>query len=104
LGEYQLSEAAWKDVNTWRKGRNLPTYDYRKHVWNRQVSRGYAADYMAILHRELTRRMQREPNSAELYAAYNMGLTAFAQCGFQLNRVNRTTAARSRLVKELSRE
>jgi hypothetical protein len=104
LGDYQMSEAAWIDVTAWRKTQNLPTYEYGVYVWNRRVSRVYAADYLAILHRELRKRMQRAPTSAEVYAAYNMGLAGFAQCNFQLARVNRTTAAKCQLIKDLTRE
>jgi hypothetical protein len=104
LGDYQLSRAAWTDVNGWRKSRNMRTYSYDIHVWDKSVSRVYAADYLSILHRELTKRLGRGPTTPELYAAYNMGLTGFAQCGYQLARVNPTTARKSRLVKELARE
>lgn len=102
LGDFQLSEAAWLDVNQWRKARNLRVYDYRRDVWNKKVSRAYAADYLAILQAELKRRLGRPPGHAELYAAYNMGLSSFAQCQYQLAKVNPTTASRCQRVKELA--
>jgi hypothetical protein len=92
LGDYQLSEAAWLDVTAWRRSRGLPTFPYENHVWNQKVSRAYAADYLAILHRGLKRRLSRSPTAAEVYAAYNMGLNSFAQCRYQLGKVNATTA------------
>lgn len=84
LGDYQLSEAAWCDVNAWRNARSLPTFDYDKHVWSEPVSRTYAADYFKILHGQLRRRLQRAPSAAELYAAYNLGMSSFIRRHFRL--------------------
>lgn len=92
LGEYQMSEAAWQDVSNWRLTRGLTTYDYRQDVWDPAISRAYAADYLGLLHRELRKRLNRAPSVGEVYAAYNLGLSGFAQCNYQLARVNRTTA------------
>ncbi len=77
LGEYQISEAAWLDVNAWRKTHGLPRYDYVRAVWNPKISRSYAADYLRILRTQLQKSLGRAPSSAELYAAYNMGLASF---------------------------
>jgi hypothetical protein len=98
LGDYQLSEAAWTDVNAWRKNRNLRTYEYQKAVWDRRISRVYAADYLSILHGELRRRLSRAPTIPEIYAAYNMGLSSFAECNFDLANVNRVTAKKCQVV------
>lgn len=101
LGDYQLSEAAWIDVNAWRKARRLPLFDYEIHVWNRNVSRVYAADYLSILHHELKKRLNRPPKVVEVYAAYNMGLTSFAQCNYDLARVNSTTARKCQVIQAI---
>jgi hypothetical protein len=98
LGDFQMSAAAWTDVNTWRKSRGIKTYSYRPHVFNSQINRAYAGDYMVILRERLIRHIKREPTPAELYAAYNMGFTAFRRCGFDLNRVNRTTARKCQQI------
>lgn len=103
LGDYQISEAAWVDVTSWRKARGLPTYKYDRHVWDRKVSRAYAADYLTILHVELKKHLKRAPSAGELYAAYNMGLASFAQCRFQLAKVNRTTAKKCEQITEIMR-
>jgi hypothetical protein len=84
LGDYQLSAAAWCDVNAWRKARGLPTYDYETRVWNESVSRTYAADYLKILRGQLKKHLHHDPSSAELYAAYNMGLSSFARQGYRV--------------------
>ena len=102
LGDFQLSEAAWLDVSAWRKAHGLPTYQYETHVWNRAASREYAADYLAILHRALHKRLNRTPNPGELYAAYNMGLASFAQCQYKLARVNPTTAKKCQQVNAIA--
>jgi hypothetical protein len=103
LGDYQLSEAAWLDVSWWRKGRGLPVYNYRRHVWDHKVSREYASNYLTILHGILKRRLNRPPTEVEVYAAYNMGVDSFAQCHYQLGRVNATTAKKCEQVKEIMR-
>ncbi len=101
LGDFQLSEAAWLDVSAWRKAHDLPTYSYDKHVWNRTVNRAYAADYLSILHRELKKHLNRTPTAAEIYAAYNMGLASFAQCHYQLAKVNPTTARKCQQIRTM---
>ena len=100
LGDYQLSEAAWLDVNLWRRARGLKTYQYDDAVFNAFINRVYAADYLTILHGELTRKLRRPPNHAELYAAYNMGLGMFAECNYRLSRVNPMTRAKCRQITE----
>jgi hypothetical protein len=104
LGDFQLSEAAWVDVNRWRKARSLPQYDYEPHVWNRKLNRAYAADYLTILHGELSKRLKRAPTPSELYAAYNMGLQSFAQCQYKLARVNPITAKKCEQIRVLMRQ
>ena len=94
LGEFQLSEAAWLDVNEWRRARGLKTYPYDGTVFHSYISRVYASNYLTILHGELNRRLKRPPNHAELYAAYNLGLASFAQCNYSLHRVNPVTRSR----------
>ena len=103
LGPYQLSKAAWLDVNAWRKAHNLAVLDYTENVWSETVSRGYAADYLRILHARLAKNLDRSPSSAELYAAYNMGVACFARCQYSLPRVNSTTAAKCRQVEAFMR-
>ena len=98
LGEFQLSEAAWLDVNEWRKARRLKTYTYREHVFHAFISRVYAANYMTILHGELSRKLKRPPTHSELYAAYNMGLQMFARCDYKLERVNSVTREKCRQI------
>jgi hypothetical protein len=100
LGDFQLSEAAWIDVSTWRKVRGLPVFEYRTHVWNPRISRIYAADYLSILHGELRKRLNRAPTAPEIYAAYNMGLTSFAQCEYKLARVNPVTARKCQQIND----
>ena len=58
------------------------------------ISRVYASNYLTILHRELSRKLKRTPNPGELYAAYNLGLSSFAQCNYNVQRVNPVTRSR----------
>ncbi len=101
LGDFQISEGAWTDVNAWRKSRKLPCYSYNRHVFDRKVNRGYAADYLSILHRDLTKNLKRAPTSGELYAAYNMGLSQFAQCKYRLARVNPVTRRKCQQIARI---
>jgi hypothetical protein len=101
LGEYQMSEAAWLDVSSWRTARGLRSYDYDQCVFNKKISRQYAADYLTIIYSELQKKLNRTPCSGEIYAAYNMGLGSFAECKYQLARVNPTTAKKCRQIKQI---
>ena len=101
LGEFQLSEAAWLDVNEWRKARRLKTYDYRTYVQHGFINRVYASNYMTILHTELNKKLGREPSEAEIYAAYNMGLAMFAKCDYDLKNVNSVTRAKCRQIGQM---
>jgi hypothetical protein len=104
LGEFQIGRAAWSDVNAWRKARGLTTYEYRRHVLDPQINRTYAAGHLLILHQNLKRTLRREPTPGEIYASYNMGLTKFGQeCGYDLRRVNKVTAAKCRRIVALLR-
>ena len=101
LGPFQLSEAAWVDISAWRKIRGLKTYSYDQHVLHGYINQAYAADYLAMIHSELSRKMGRTPTHSEIYAAYNMGLGNFAQCNYRLSRVNATTARKCKEINYL---
>ena len=101
LGHFQIQKNAWLDVVEWRKKKNLPTHDYRKNVFDPKISRLYAADFLTILHDRLKERYKREPSVAEIYAAYNMGLTSFRKCNYSLAQVNSVTTERCKLVAAL---
>lgn len=101
LGEFQLSEAAWLDVNKWRKERSLKTYSYTEYVHHAFINRVYASNYLTILYGELSRKLDREPTHGELYAAYNVGLATFARCDFNLERVNAVTREKCRQIGEM---
>jgi hypothetical protein len=104
LGDFQLSEAAWLDVNTWRKSRGVQIYDYGRFVFNSRVSRLYATDYLTLIHSELSRKLRRPPNSGEIYAAYNMGLGMFGLCDYNLGRVNPVTARKCLQIRKFMRD
>jgi hypothetical protein len=101
LGPFQLSEAAWVDVSAFRKARGLKVYSYEQHVLHAYINQAYAADYLAMIHGELSRKLKREPTAGEIYAAYNMGLGNFAECNYRLARVNPTTARKCREINQL---
>jgi hypothetical protein len=98
LGAFQLSEAAWADVNEARKGKKMKVYDYQQSVYNPFINQTYAAQYLTILHDQMRHELKTEPTAQQLYAAYNMGLSNFAECKYDLRRVNKVTALRCRQV------
>jgi len=97
-GAYQMSAGAWNDVSSWRRARNLCSYDYATMVWDESISRAYASNYLQMIRERLVRNMGRTPSCGEVYAAYNMGFTAFARCQFSLAHVNSTTAGNCRFI------
>src|SRR5688500_17168139 len=103
LGRFQMSEAAWLDINDWRRARGLRTYSYAGNVMNARISQTYASNYFTILHTELFRTLRRPPTAAELYASYNIGLGTFAECGFKMSRVNSMTRGKCRLIESMVR-
>jgi len=101
LGPFQLSEAAWLDVSAWRKDHGQKVYSYRQYVMHAYINRAYAADYLAMIHTELHRKLRREPTVGEIYAAYNMGLGSFAGCKYRIARVNPVTARKCQQIHAL---
>jgi hypothetical protein len=101
LGDFQMSEAAWLDVSSFRKSRGMRAYDYNRYVFNPQINRIYAADYLALIFAELEKKLRRRPNVSEIYAAYNMGLQSFAECDYQIRRVNPVTAKKCQQIQRI---
>ncbi len=99
LGEYQMTRAAWNDVNKWRKARKSKAYDYRTYVFTPAIAKDYASNYLSILRSGLQGKLRRAPSASELYAAYNMGFSKFGACGFNLGRINSTTARKCREIE-----
>jgi hypothetical protein len=103
LGAFQMSHAAWLDVSAWRRARGLKVYSYNGHALHSYINRTYAADYLSMIHSELTRKLRRAPTVGEIYAAYNMGLSNFAECDYRLAKVNPVTARKAEQVHSLYR-
>jgi hypothetical protein len=101
LGAFQMTEAAWTDVSAWRRARGLKVYSYDSHALHSFINRTYAADYLSMLHSELSRKLRRAPTAGEIYAAYNMGLGNFAGCNYRLAKVNPVTARKARQIHNL---
>ena len=100
LGDFQMGRLAWIDVNRWRKARNLKQHNYRTAVFQSEIAREYAANYLTILRDNLLKKLKREPSASELYAAYNIGLYRFGrQCNYDIRRINSTTARKCREIE-----
>jgi hypothetical protein len=85
-------------VSGWRKARGLKVYSYSRHVMHSYINQTYAADYLTMIHGELSSKLRRAPTAGELYAAYNMGLSNFAECNYRLAKVNPVTARKCREI------
>ena len=85
LGAYQLSEAAWCDVNGERKAKGLKLYPW-KYAHHPYISKIYAREYLQILQNDLRAALRRPPTEAELLSAYQSGITGFKRRGFSLNK------------------
>ena len=101
LGAFQISRGAWSDVNAWRRTRGEKTYSYNQYALNSYLNRVYASDYLTMIHSELSRKLRRGPTVAEIYAAYNMGLSNFAECDYRMANVNPMTARKAQQVHNL---
>lgn len=101
LGHFQIQKGAWSDVSAWRKNQNLPTYAYQPNVLNPQVSRVYAAGYLTMIHDRLQSLYGREPSASEIYAVYNMGMSNFRKCNYDLANVNKVTVGKCRQIEAL---
>jgi hypothetical protein len=101
LGAFQISEGAWADVSAYRRARGQKVYSYDQHVMHGFINQAYAADYLAIIHAELSSKLRRTPTPGELYAAYNMGLANFAECKYRMANVNPVTARKARQIHQL---
>lgn len=102
LGDFQMSRAAWTDVNKWRKARKLTVYTYRTDVYRPEISREYASNYLSLLRNSLLNKLRREPSASELYAAYNIGLQRFgSQSKYDIRRINSMTARKCREIETM---
>lgn len=84
LGEFQFHRAAWEQVSASRKAKGKPSYDY-SYAHDRAVAREYAREYLGWLAGSLKKRLGREPQEWEIYAAYNRGLGGFAKLGYKFD-------------------
>ena len=90
-GAFQMWKPAWTDSSRWLKRNGFKTTPYEKGVNDPQVAHGYCRTYLSIIHGQLKKKMGREPNAAELYAAYNLGVRGFERRDFDLAKTPATT-------------
>jgi len=77
-GLYQLHKPAWEQVSQARRTAGLPVWDW-SYAHHREISGIYASAYLDWLSDGLKKRLGRNPEPWEVYAAYNRGLTGFAK-------------------------
>ena len=96
-GAWQITEAAWKEVNELRKVHKRQRSPWKLGSHNPVIARSYVADLLGLINRRLSVLLGRPPTVQELYAAYNLGLTGFQRRKFMLENcpaVTREAAAR----------
>lgn len=85
IGAWQISEAAWTDVNALRRAQMLPEWPWEA-AHDLGVAREYALQFIGLLEHKLTASLSRRPTEAELYAAYAHGFAGFKRRGFSLKK------------------
>ena len=85
-GPFQFWAATWSHVTSLRRQANLPVYSYTEGASNTLLARRYAQTYFRWIEKNLRRQGCKHPTHADLYAAYNLGLTGYRRRGFDLNR------------------
>ena len=90
-GAFQMWNPAWADCSASLKKNGFKTTPYEKGVNAPNISHQYCKIYLALLHSQLRRKLDRDPTAADLYCAYNLGLRGFERRGFKLGNTPETT-------------
>ena len=101
---WQLSNAAWQDVNRIRKAKRLKTYTWQHGTRNEYISRVYATAYVDHLAQRISARLNRPATPREIYVAYNWGITRFERVNFNFNRAPRIVRERAQRVENLANQ
>ena len=99
---WQLSNAAWTDVNRIRKAQRLKTYTWKHGTKNEFISRVYATAYVDHLAQRISAQLKRPATPREIYVAYNWGVTRFARVGFNFERAPGFVRERAQRVENLT--
>ena len=84
-GAWQMHFAAWWEASASLKSAGYKTAPHAIGAHDPALAHTHAKEYMAITHKRLAKRMGREPNAFELYAAWNLGVGGFAELGFKID-------------------
>ena len=90
-GAWQFREATWEEISRRRRAVFTEFWSFRYGAHQPVHARIYASQWLSLLARELHCRMGRPPTCADIYAAYNMGLTGYARCGYNPARTPKVT-------------
>lgn len=83
-GAWQMSERAWDQVSAARRSRGATAYDWSTYCSYEAIAREYATEYLCWVESRLICNMGRQPTRAEIYAAWNLGVTGFARLGYRI--------------------
>ena len=76
LGRFQMSSAAWADVNSLRRSQRLPEFQHG-FAHDPGISREYCVQYLHILSQQFHRTFGRDANEAELLRMYRRGFAGY---------------------------
>lgn len=82
-GSWQMTEAAWMDVNALRRRQQLPEYPWEV-AHDDGMAREYALQYCGILNRQLRAALRRHPSEPEILSAWQLGYAGFKKRGFSV--------------------
>jgi hypothetical protein len=83
-GAWQMSEAAWEDVNRLRARQRLPLFDW-SYAHDNGTAREYAVQYLGILTRQFSTAHQgRNPSERQLIGMWRHGYRGMQRRGFFL--------------------
>ena len=99
---WQLSRAAWDDVNRQRRQQRLKLYTWRNGTRNEYVSKTYARAYVDMIATRIARKLKRPAQPREIYAAYNWGITNFARIGYRFHNAPHRIRERAQRVQNLT--
>lgn len=90
-GAWQITRAAWQDVDRLRRSVGERTQPWKTGAHNPVHAHEIASNFLSLLNSRLSTKLGRPPTVQELYAAYNLGLDGFRRRRYLLERCPEVT-------------
>ncbi|NDB33711.1 MAG: hypothetical protein EB160_09875, partial [Nitrososphaeria archaeon] len=84
-GLFQMHRGSWEQISEQRASNGQTEYSWFEYSMDRDVSTEYAIAYLEWISSRLEIALNRKPLPWEIYASYNVGLSAFLKinCNFE---------------------